>query len=78
MRSSTPPCPGSSVPLSFAPACRFSSDSKRSPTIDTAASSIAKATNASVVAASVVPAKPALRASGDSTSAYSATAASAP
>src|SRR5207237_2631803 len=30
-RSSTPPCPGSSVPLSFAPARRLSQLSNRSP-----------------------------------------------
>ena len=38
MRSSTPPCPGKSVPLSFTPARRFNSDSWRSPTIDNATS----------------------------------------
>src|SRR6185436_1828898 len=32
-RSRMPPCPGSSVPLSFAPAWRFTADSKRSPTM---------------------------------------------
>src|SRR5260221_11060930 len=31
MRSSHPPCPGSSVPLSLTPAPRFSADSHRSP-----------------------------------------------
>src|SRR5690606_11826390 len=36
MRSSTPPCPGSTVPLSLTPAWRLSSDSCRSPTIDKA------------------------------------------
>src|SRR5580704_4419947 len=30
-RSSQPPCPGSSVPLSFTPAPRFRADSQRSP-----------------------------------------------
>jgi hypothetical protein len=38
VRSSTPPCPGSSAPLSLAPARRFSRDSCRSPTIESAAS----------------------------------------
>ena len=38
VRSSTPPWPGNSVPLSFTPACRLSSDSKRSPTTETDAS----------------------------------------
>ena len=39
MRSSTPPWPGSSAPLSLTPAWRFSSDSNRSPPTDSAASS---------------------------------------
>ena len=39
VRSSTPPCPGSNAPLSFTPAWRFSSDSNRSPTTETDASS---------------------------------------
>ena len=33
MRSRIPPCPGSSAPLSFTPACRFIHDSNRSPTM---------------------------------------------
>ena len=43
VRSRMPPCPGSSVPLSLTPARRFSSDSCRSPTIDSAASTMANA-----------------------------------
>src|SRR5690606_10990103 len=34
MRSSTPPCPGSSVPLSLTPATRFIALSRRSPTTE--------------------------------------------
>ena len=62
MRSSTPPCPGSSVPLSFTPAWRFSSDSNRSPTTDTAASSDARTRpRARSRRASIGAAKPASR-----------------
>ena len=48
MRSSTPPWPGSSVPLSLTPAWRFSSDSNRSPTTETRASASASATHATI------------------------------
>src|SRR6185503_16294446 len=41
MRSSTPPCPGSSLPLSLTPAWRLASDSNRSPRIPQTQSTIA-------------------------------------
>ena len=52
MRSSHPPCPGSSVPLSLTPAPRFNADSHKSPIWPAIFASAANATAVCAIAAS--------------------------